>query len=420
MIGAVSQLVATGIFLAFIFKIFSIMGAVGSAITPDNLKDGTEWFFGSAINWIGVLIASICYGLTKEINDVATYGYVLSRADPSEYPTILARNNISFGIGSVSGLVLSGVILSVSPGFAAIVLGLIIVGFLFFTLRFFDNALDSVTVQDIENFKVSVQRFNTENVKEYLVETVKKADIGTVIQHAKYLMLKPKQKIEEKQKVPWKEVYASSIKEFKIIWRIVAHKPIHLNLFWTISLVLIFGFWDTFASSFLLDFLDDIKPGWSYVLLALIGIPGIILQEFASKLATKIGIKTVGMIGLTLSALSLLLMGVFSLGSSVSPVIIMGLAFINSIGYACGMSTGQNQFLDRYNRIYAEHENLNEIDSNASSGPIKVLQNLANVIGLVLGGLLLGFGFPFFFFVFGFLIVGVLVWTIIERGNIRL
>ena len=57
---------------------------------------------------------------------------------------------------------------------------------------------------------------------------------------------------------------------------------------------------------------------------------------------------------------------------------------INSIGYACGMSLGQNQFLDSYNKIYAETMKLQEIDSNASAGPMKILQNAANVIGLVL------------------------------------
>ncbi len=49
------------------------------------------------------------------------------------------------------------------------------------------------------------------------------------------------------------------------------------------------------------------------------------------------------------------------------------------------MSTGQNQFLEIYNRVYANHLKLKEVDANASSGPIKVVQNLANVIGLVFG-----------------------------------
>lgn len=75
-----------------------------------------------------------------------------------------------------------------------------------------------------------------------------------------------------------------SRKEFNIIWQICMHKPMHMSLFWTITLVLTFGFWDTFASSFLLDFLNQVKSGWSYILLAIIGVPGIVLQETASKI----------------------------------------------------------------------------------------------------------------------------------------
>lgn len=100
-IAAISQLVATGIFFAFIFQLFGMLKYVGDVVTPESFASGNEWFFGSALNYVGVIVASICYGLTKEINDVSTYGYVLSHADPSEYGTILARNNITFGIGSL-------------------------------------------------------------------------------------------------------------------------------------------------------------------------------------------------------------------------------------------------------------------------------------------------------------------------------
>jgi len=49
-------------------------------------------------------------------------------------------------------------------------------------VHYFDNSLDSISIKDIESFKVSVQKWNTENVKEYIVETVKKADIEKIIQ----------------------------------------------------------------------------------------------------------------------------------------------------------------------------------------------------------------------------------------------
>ncbi len=418
-VAAISQLIATGIFFAFIFQIFGIIEYVSGVITPDSLASGKDWFFGSALNWIGVIVASVCYGLTKEINDVSTYGYVLSHADPSEYGTILARNNITFGIWSLIGLVLSWVILSFDPTFAVIFLALVIIWFLAFTIRFFDNSMDSVTVDDIVSFKISVQKLNSENVREYITETVKKVDLEKIITGAKYLMLKPKQKTEW-EKIPWKDVLISSKREFSIIWEICMHQPMHITLFWTITLVLTFGFWDTFASSFLLQFLDQIQPGWSYIFLAMIGVPGIVLQETASKIGAKIGLKTIGMIGLWLSAGSLILMGVFSFWSSISPAIILSLALINSLGYACGMSTGQNQFLDTYNRIYAEHEWLTEINANASSWPMKVIQNLANVIWLVIWWALIAFGFPAFFILFGLAISGILFWTFSVKNRINI
>lgn len=84
-IGAISQLIATGIFMLFIFRFTSLLEYASGAITPDSLQAGKDWFFQNAFNWVAVLVASICYGVTKEINDVSTYGYVLSHADPSEY-----------------------------------------------------------------------------------------------------------------------------------------------------------------------------------------------------------------------------------------------------------------------------------------------------------------------------------------------
>ena len=114
-------------------------------------------------------------------------------------------------------------------------------------------------MQDIDHFRVSIQRLNKENVKEYLVETVQKADLIKIMQNTKYLMIKPQDSTPKTEKIPWKDIWKTSIREFQVIWEVFNAKPIHLSLIWTISLVLTFGFWDTFASSFLLDFLDQIK-----------------------------------------------------------------------------------------------------------------------------------------------------------------
>lgn len=86
--------------------------------------------------------------------------------------------------------------------------------------------------------------------------------------------------------------------------------------------------------------------------------------------------------------------------------IILLLGIGNSIGYAAAMPLAQGEFSDSYNQVYAEKRKLTEIDSNASAAPLKMILNLANVIGLILGGLLIAtVGFNGTFFVLGIMLM---------------
>lgn len=415
-IAAIGQLIATGIFFLFIYNAFSTIGSVSKAIVPSGFESSIGWFFSSGVNMILVIIASICYGVVKEINDVSTYGYTLSRANPSEYATVLARSNITYGFGSLAWLLTSGVILAINPTFAVITLGCIIVWLLYFTVRFFDNADESIEAKDIVSFTVAVKHLNKENVTEYLTQKIQAVDLPKIMESTKYIFLKPKKIIHEK--INWHELYHETKIWGKLILSILISWPGHLLLYWTISLVLIFWFWDTFATTFLIDFLDSAMHHWGYIILALIAIPALGLQEFAANMAEKIGFKIVAYFGLFLSGTSLVFMGIFS---DAHVGVIVGLALINSIWYACGMALGQNEFLKNYNELYAEHMALTEIDANASAGPIKILQNFANVIGLMLGGLILGiFWYTGFFILFGSIILMTLAWSIRRRGEIHI
>ncbi len=114
---------------------------------------------------------------------------------------------------------------------------------------------------------------NTENVKEYITQKISAVDLEAVVSTAKYIFLKPKQK--ETSKIDWKEFASETVRTAKTIWLIMSHIPIYIIIYWTMTLVLIFGFWDTFASTFLVSYLDNIKHGWSYLLLACIAIPAL-------------------------------------------------------------------------------------------------------------------------------------------------
>lgn len=64
---------------------------------------------------------------------------------------------------------------------------------------------------------------------------------------------------------------------------------------------------------------------------------------------------------------------------------VMPLALMNSVGYAICMSLSVATFLESYNIAYADRKGLKQIDANASAAPMKILQNMANVVGLFLG-----------------------------------
>ena len=71
--------------------------------------------------------------------------------------------------------------------------------------------------------------------------------------------------------------------------------------------------------------------------------------------------------------------------ASLNMVVVLILALINSVGYSICMSLSVATFLESYNITHAERKKLKQIDANASAAPMKILQNLANVVGLTLG-----------------------------------
>lgn len=95
--GAISQLVAIGIFVALIAKTFSLLAGLGDVTGVDAIKELTSLLFQDMITWIGILVAATCYGFTKEVNDVATFGYIMSNAQPKDTGVIIARMHITFG-----------------------------------------------------------------------------------------------------------------------------------------------------------------------------------------------------------------------------------------------------------------------------------------------------------------------------------
>lgn len=85
--GGFAILIASLIFLKFAFDLpINTSGGIINGVITFLTKD--------LVNIVLLIVASVLYGFTKEINEVTMLSYVLNNSDPSEYADIISKNNI--------------------------------------------------------------------------------------------------------------------------------------------------------------------------------------------------------------------------------------------------------------------------------------------------------------------------------------
>ncbi len=212
----------------------------------------------SGSNLLLLAVAAGLYGFTKEVNDLTTLTYILNNSDPSEYSSIISKNNIFAGGGSLMGLLASGFILSFSPTAAILTLIVFVVILIFFIFNYFDSSEKTISIADITKFKVIAKRTSLESIKSYAVGYVEKTDFAKLAAETKLIFLKP-QKVSTTGFNP-KIIVPETKKEIENIRKVLMELPRSMSLYWFTIVVLGFGFWDTFAASFLIDYLSNL-PG---------------------------------------------------------------------------------------------------------------------------------------------------------------
>lgn len=412
----ISQIIAMLIFANFIFEATNYIAETITA-KAGIFESVLSFFLNDIVNLILLLVAALCYGFTKEINDITTISYVMNQATPDQYKTIISKNNLYFWIGSFLWLLLAGGIMNFSPKFIIFQVVFLILLVFFITSYYFDNKWATPSLKDIEQFKVYLSKNRLKKMSENVKYSMNIVELKKFVAKGSYIFLKPMKMSENR--LDMETLMQKTQENLKDIFQTLLYaSEKYLIVFWSCVMVLTFGFWDTFASTFLIDFLNQLKPGWSYILLGIIAIPAFWLQDFFGKIADKSGIFMISCVGLSLSAGSLL--GISFLGSEGNIFLVVGCALMNSVGYAICMSISVATFLESYNKAYAERKQLKEIDANASAAPMKILQNLANVVGLFLGGMIVSFfGYQGFFFGFGMLILWFLVWSLFKTSVIQ-
>lgn len=141
---------------------------------------------------------------------------------------------------------------------------------IYFTSRFFDNKEETVNLSDIKNLHISLEKKTLENITQYVGQKVTREELKGIMEKTKYIFLKPK---ELRAHLKMQELVQETKDTMASTFKILLQKPINVTIYWTVIVVLTMGFWDTFASTFLINFLDRVQPGLSFVLLGLIALP---------------------------------------------------------------------------------------------------------------------------------------------------
>lgn len=419
------MLFVTLIFLYFIYQTNTIDL---KDITIDFSVEALRSLFWSFLNIVLLLIAVWLYWIIKEISDVTSLSYIMNNADPSEYSNLFSIRNIYCWIWSLVWLVSSWVILAFNTFIAVIILVILIILFILFIIKYFDNWTSEFNFWDIRNIKLITKENIISTINDYkTIILTSKDDFLEKTKNIKVLFLKP---IELRKSINFKEIYNITIEDLKSFFDILMTPPYNYRLLIIWFIFTLFWFWDTFVTSFLIDFIDQILSKnasdlssiklqnifTAYVFIALLAIPAYWAQIPLIKLWDKIWILKVLLIWVLISGISIFLFWIFD-----SLLIVLFLWLLNSIWYAAGMPLSQWEFSTEYNNTYAEKKNLKQIDANASSAPIKMLSNLANVLWLILWWILIQiFWYTWTFFVFGWILIWIFILSVIKYKEYKL
>lgn len=380
-----------------------------------NWKDE---FYKSFINIFLLVVAAAFYWLISETFWVTSFAYILNNTTPTEYWTYLSKYNIYGWAWSMVALIVSWILLAMNIKIALIIFLFLTFCFLLFVWKYFDNGNETISLSDLKKVKLDSFKLDIWKNTQKISKNITTKNLMELAKNTKIIFLKP---LEMKWKINIPEIYDYTVENFKRFIQIIFRMPRNLMMFWVFFILMQFSFWDTFVSTFMIDFLEDLMKAdkdnpllansfvTGYVLLWVIAIPWFILQDPFINLSKKIWEFKVLMIWTFLSWISLFFFWFFS----DNVTMILTLWIINSIWYAAVIWVWQWLFSERYNVLYALRNNLKQIDSTVSAAPLKIVLNLANVVWLFLGSLIVSaMWFGWFFFAFWWLLLWLFVYSI--------
>lgn len=422
-IWSVFMLVACLIFFKFIYLEWMTW-----ALLPWwKIFDYFSKFMDSFTNIFLLFLAAGLYWLISEIYWVTSFSYILDNTSPSEYAKYLSRYNIFSWIWSMAWLVFSWVLLFMNIKIAIMIFIAIVVFSIWFLWKFFDNGDETLTLNSLKKLKIDSFKLDMWKKKSKKIsQVISTKNLMDLTKKTKVIFIKP---IEANKKIDWKEIYDYTILNFKRFIKILFSVPRNLMILWLFFILMQFSFWDTFVSTFFVQYIKDVTDAdsWNqiiantqfiswYAWLWIIAIPWFLLQDPFINLSKKFWEFNILMLWAFLSGVSLVLFWFYS--KDFTMILILWL--INSVWYAAVIWVWQWLFSERYNVLYALKNSLKQIDSTVSAAPLKIILNLANVIWLILWAFIVQtMWFEAFFIGFGWLLLWLFIFSIVRYKAIN-
>jgi Na+/melibiose symporter-like transporter len=286
-----------------------------------------------------------------------------------------------------------------------IILSLLLVCLWIIAFALFDRAEGSITKEYLAH---SIQDIRKVALKEISSKT------KGLIHHSQ-----KNQKIEstnnKQEKISTSKIFSELIEAGRDFVLIFQKKPKNISLLWSMGIMGIFSYWDTFLATFLPIFFTEVlreQSGWvqnipGSILMLVFILPILGLLPIVAKLGDRFGRHYFMLFGIFLTAISTGIAGIVSMQSF---WILVGAGFGISFGYLFGMSSAKAQTASKLNTFITAEKKQKQADPNASAGPIMLVDNMGNIVGPLIGGLMISLldfqGFFLIFAVFLFLLSG--------------
>lgn len=449
-------------FFSYLQKLFQPRKLLLTAII--GLIITVSIFFAShyvaILQWsLFTVMAAFFYGWSYDLYEVTMSTVIFDRSKKEEYAQSISEKKVAEALGMLLGIIMSGGTLYFGSEVAQVFLLIFLTVIFFFFKSHFDQEADNIALKFSEKSGIPWREiFSSLANPEFVKEKLHSAEEGlkeqilalsyATAEEMKHLpqtaqnFSKASKSVLESARLTLIDILA---KEDEIIRERVPESPFHAKemihevqgafraffqifqsgtsfaLVWVTVIIIFFSFWDTMAVTFQPLFFQTFQGEFGFLssfFMLFFVLPVFVFQLPFAHLADKYGRHLLIVIGIFLSSVSLLFLGLSDTLFERNIWVILLAGVGNALGYAAAFSPAQAKFADALEQSAKAKGQI--LKSSEMAAPLRITLNIGNILGQIAGGLIFSFlGFFSGFFMFGVLLLAVSVLSLLFYSKIK-